>query len=188
MMKLKGLLLCAGLLLGLLFVSACSEKKEMPEGLLFAGSCKVEVQSMPKNAEIFIDGISVGHGKAQVHIPCGEKQVLVEQKGFTPYYAYHKVEEGRALKVSVTLKEMSKSHESFALSREIVEQLREGLQVWDPSKGPRPERKEGEEYYPPYMGDMKALIASVKGGTSAAAGSGGEEFETGTWDSVEDWR
>ena len=178
----------AALVLGVL-LGACSKTAPTPEGLMFSGACKVEVQSNPTASKIYLDGVEVGQGSAQVEIPCGEKQVLVEQSGYTPYYAYHTVEKGKSLKVNVTLNKMSKSHDSFALSRELVEQIKEGEAIWHPSKGPRPELKEGEERpYPRYMGDMKALIASVQGTTAAAGAAGGEEFETGNWDSVEDWR
>jgi len=177
--------LAAAIILGSLLTGACSKKEELPKGLFFSGPCKVEVKSTPSDSEIFLDGISVGKGEALVEIPCGEKQVMVKKSGYKPYYAYHPVDAQRALKVSVTLPHLSHGSKDFALSDEIVDQIREGQKVWDESRGPRPEPK--DEGYPPYLGDMNALLASVKGVSASGAGAEGA-FEVGTWESVEDWR
>jgi len=170
---------------GLLLLGACSKKQEAPKGLFFSGRCKVEVHSDPKDSQIFVDGINVGSGEARVEIPCGEKQILVQKHGFKPYLAYHSVDAKRSLKVSVNLSHQDHGHKDFALSEEIVDQIHEGQKIWNPEKGPRPETK--DEGYPAYLGDMNALLASVKGAeASGAAGAGG--FEEGTWDKVDDWR
>jgi hypothetical protein len=157
----------------------------MPKGLFFSGPCKVEVKAEPKGAQIFLDGIEVGEGEASVEMPCGQKQVMVQKPGYRPYYAYHQVDAKRSLKVSVTLSHLNHGAKDFALSDELVDQIREGQRVWNPEKGPRPEAK--EEGYPAYLGDMNALLASVKGGGAAGGGAEGG-FETGTWDKVDDWR
>lgn len=170
---------------GLLLLGACSKKPEAPKGLFFSGRCKVEVRSEPKDSQIFVDGINVGSGEARVELPCGEKQILVKKPGFKPYYAYHPVDSKRSLKVTVNLSHLEHSNRDFALSEEIVDQIREGQKIWDPSKGPRSAGK--DEGYPAYLGDMNALLASVKGvAATGAAGAGG--FEEGTWDKVDDWR
>ena len=171
--------------LGLFVVlGACSKKQEMPKELFFSGRCKVEVKA-DKGASIYLDGIEVGTGEAAVDMPCGQKQVLVKKSGYKPYYAYHVVDAKRALKISVSLSHLEHGKQDFALSDEIVDQIREGQRIWNPSKGPRPEVK--DEGYPAYLGDMNALLASVKGGGAAAAG-GDAGIETGTWDKVDDWR
>jgi hypothetical protein len=176
-----------GVFAGLFMLASCSQKEPMPEGLMFSGKCKVAVESTPKEAELFVDGIAVGQGSAEVEVPCGEKQILVEQHGYVPYYAYHAVDKNKTLKVAVSLKKLDKSRQNFALSDEIINQIKDGEHLWDPSQGPRPEVK-GEESAPAYLGDLKALVASVQGVKAQSAASGAEEFETGTWDSVEDWR
>lgn len=173
--------------LPLAILGACSGEEPTPEGLFFSGACKVDIQASPKGSEIFLDGISVGIDEVSVEIPCGEKQVMVKNKGFVPYLNYHDVSKNKSLNVNVSLAKLDKSHKNFALSDEIIKQVKEGEVLWDPSKGPRPEVKKEEGVYPPYMGDMKTLIASVKG-AATTSGAQTEEFETGTWDSVEDWR
>ncbi|MEO5668995.1 MAG: PEGA domain-containing protein [Bdellovibrionota bacterium] len=177
--------LVAVLGLGSLLTGACSKKEELPKGLFFSGNCKVEVKSQPEDAEIYLDGIEVGKGAVQVEIPCGEKQVMVDKHGFRPYYAYHIVDSKHTLKVSVSLSHLEHGGEDFALSNELIDQIHEGQKIWGPEKGARPETK--DEGYPAYLGDMAALVASVKGQT-ATAGGGAEAFETGTWDKVDDWR
>lgn len=178
--------LAAVFFLGSIVLGACSKKEEVPQGLYLSGHCKVEVKAEPQDAEIFLDGISIGTGAATTSVPCGEKQVLVQYHGFAPYYAYHVVDPKRALKMSVSLARLDKGENSFELSNELVDQIREGQRIWNPAQGPRPESK--DESFPPYMGDMNALIASVKGAGTASGAAGAEGFEVGNWESVEDWR
>ncbi len=100
---------------------------------LFHGECKVLVNAEPKDAEILIDGIPVGHKKASVEIPCGSKQILVEKHGYVPYYAYHDVNTSKTLEVSVKLQK-SVTVPDYALSSELLAQVRAGKRLRNPFK------------------------------------------------------
>jgi hypothetical protein len=169
-----------------ILLAGCSQHTPIPEGLLLSGACKVEIHATPRSAEIVLDGIPLGKGQASVELPCGEKRLVIKQKGYVPYYSYHNVDKDQSLRIDVTLEPRNRARKDFAMSQEIVDQIREGLPVWDLSQGPRPEVPEGS--FPSYLGDMASLIASVKGADASAATGSEGAFEQGVWDSVEDWR
>lgn len=106
-------------------LGACSDQENMPY-LLFSGPCQVSVEvAKPHGAKILVDGIEVGEGKAEMDIPCGEKQILVESHGYRPYFEYLKVSEGKPLKVKVELKELE-HQTNYALSAQLVEDVKSG--------------------------------------------------------------
>jgi hypothetical protein len=147
---------------------------------LFYGDCKVTVNAEPMDAEIMIDGIPVGHKKAKVEIPCGEKQILVEHHGFRPFYKYLTVSRDMPLDVNVKLEKIEKV-EDYALSQELVEQVRNGKKLKNPfiiSEEKASEKEEVEKEEP---------IALDFGG-AAEAGGGGGTLPPGDINSVDYWR
>jgi hypothetical protein len=170
------LVLCAALAF---VISACS-KVATHDTQLFYGECKVTVTAQPEDAHILIDGIPVGHKESSVNIPCGSKQILVEQHGYVPYYAYHDVGAAKPLSVSVKLEKLKKIPE-YALSQELLAQVRTGKRLKNPflisnEEGVVPETEETAEVDP-------ALLGS-DGGSDAASPS----MPAGDINSVDYWR
>lgn len=162
-----------GAFLLLLSQTACKEK---PAPQLFFGECSVQVESKTAGAEIIVDGILVGQNGAKLNIPCGEKQVRVVKEGYVPYTGYHMVSVEAPIKVSVELEHV-KHGGDFALSTKLVDLIRRGKKVRDPSLG-LPEENAPDAIIVAAAGPAKSDGAAAGGG--AAAG----QFST----NVEDWR
>ena len=162
----------AGFVVALAFcVPGCSadHKSGMP---VYFGSCSVEVNSEPHDAEIMIDGAEAGHGHVKINIPCGEKRVVVKRPGFVPYEHYLPVTERQPLKVTVELERVVPL-ENLVLSSSLADQVR-GAKSFN---------------------ELYAMKKKAKGDVIESAG--GEETEGASADSsaptafstnVEDWR
>jgi hypothetical protein len=165
----------------LVIFSACS-RVHQKESHLFYGDCRVSVNAKPSDAEIMIDGIPVGHHKVLVEIPCGEKQLLVEKTGYVPFYEYRVVSADAPLVVNVELIKAERV-EDYALSRELIEQVRNGKKLKNPfkegSKNEADASGETDEEVSPIALDM---------GSAVAAGGGGESLPPGDVNSVDYWR
>lgn len=162
-------------LVALFLLGACGgHKEERPQ--IFFGECHLKVEASPKHAEILVDGVLAGHGQVDVAIPCGEKQVRVREEGYLPYEAYFPLTADQAQKVTVKLETFKPSRE-FALSSEIVDQVRAG-------RRPRDTAVLG-----PYTDPAPVLAAPKAEGTEAAAAGGGGSVAPGAFSTnVEDWR
>jgi hypothetical protein len=143
----------------LVLAVACSKKNYDPVKFVFSGECSVEVVSKTEGADILVDGVHVGEGTVQMNIPCGEKRIMVEKKGYWPYHEYLPTTRTEPLKVTVELK---KSHhlEIEALSASLVEKAR----------GP------------------KDAVIKVAKKTGASQGGAPEQKAAAVSDAVENWR
>ena len=173
---------CLTLIFVLFVASSCTQASHKANRL-FYGDCKVSVNAEPADAEIIIDGIPVGHHKVAVEIPCGEKQILVEKVGFKPYFQYQLVSRENSLHVKVELERAQKAEE-YALSNELVEQVRNGKKLKNPfigveNKSGAPEVEEAEEAAP---------IALDMGTGSGAQASAAGSLPPGDINSVDYWR
>ena len=144
----------------------------------------MEVISKTAHAEIFVDGIQVGEGHANIEIPCGEKQLTVEKEGYLPYRAYLPLTKEQPLKVTVDL-EKSKKKSDYALSSLLVEQVKKGEALVSPHA--TEEEKAAAIKFAELRKGAEAAMYQAKGaGDSAAPGAGATRQQS--WDSVEDWR
>lgn len=114
-----------------LVLGACSRKSEKRDLLLFYGECRVEVQSKTKGAQINLDGINLGNDQVAAQIPCGEKQIVVKKEGYVPYRGYLPVSPQEPLKVVVELEKVKKKA-NFALSSQLIDQVKKGFKPTDP--------------------------------------------------------
>jgi hypothetical protein len=164
-----------------LTIAACSKHNEIPASLALTGACSVEIESKTPDAEFLVDGIEIGHGEqAMTQVPCGEKQIRVEKHGYHPYEAYLRVSRSESLKVSVTLKK-AEPVEDFALSQELLEQIREGRRIRDPQLPGAPGEPSAQEIAAAAPG-TDASQSSASAVATPAAGAGED------WNTVEAWR
>jgi hypothetical protein len=165
----------------LLLSAACSKRSEIPASLALTGACSVEIESKTVGAEITVDGIEIGTGaQAMTQIPCGEKQVRVRKHGYEPYEAYLSVSKNEPLKVSVTLKKAEPVLD-FALSQDLINQIREGRRIRNPTIPGAPGEPSSAELENASSPDP----VSSETTRAEAAPSGEAPAE---WDSVEAWR
>lgn len=178
-MEIRNLTAVVGTFLALI---SCSKKEH--EGVrMFYGACKVEVVSKTSDSEIFVDGVNVGEEHAKVEIPCGEKQITVTKEGFAPYRAYLPVTSDQPLKVTVQLEKV-KSHDDYALSSELISQVKKGEPLIDPDGDAA--QKAMAVKYAEIRKTTEAAAYQAKADSGGAAASGGAA--TQSWNSVDDWR
>ncbi|MBS1984568.1 MAG: PEGA domain-containing protein [Bdellovibrionales bacterium] len=163
--------------LAILALTACSRKKNQDPQIFF-GECRLQVESKTAGADIIIDGIAAGHGTVQVQIPCGEKQIRVVKGGYIPYESYVPVTVEQPIKVTVEL-ERHKNIRDYALSSELVEQVRKGRKL----NNPWIENAKADEPDPDAEAPVAAAAAATAPGAAAGATASGA-FST----NVEDWR
>jgi hypothetical protein len=167
----------------LIFLGACS-KTAHDSHSLFYGECQVTITAQPEEAEIVLDGIPLGHIKAKADIPCGEKQILIEKEGYRPFYQYLTVSKEAPINLKVSLEKIEKT-EDYALSHELVEQVRTGKRLANPFKAAEGKEplKEEEEKEGPLAMDL-GVGNGPEGGASGTAGV----LPPGDINSVDYWR
>jgi hypothetical protein len=140
-------------------LGACTGKKDLPQVYLLTGNCQIEVSTPHPEANVIVDGILIGQGRVSTSLPCGEKLVRVELKGYKPFRGFYTAESARKLLVPVKLEPLQVG-EVYALSSQLIQDIREG----------------------------KLAKGAVEGGASAApppdAGGGAAVAEEINWD---DW-
>jgi hypothetical protein len=119
---------------GFLFAFGCGGPKgPSTPALMFYGECSVQVEAEPKDAVVSIDGIPVGKGSVKVDIPCGQKRIVVDRKGYAPHQSYPVVSKAQALQLKVKLEPFEASKD-LAMSSELLVMARQGkIGVGDPS-------------------------------------------------------
>ncbi len=158
--------------------------------MLFYGECRVEISSKTKGAAISLDSIPLGENEVAANVPCGEKEIRVAKAGFVPYRTYLKVIPNEILRVSVEL-EKHKRKPNFALSGQLIDQIRRGIGPIDPW-GPQASRLALEEDRVK-KADLAAASARANGQGSAlpsaaTSGSGASSVSEAELNSVEYWR
>jgi hypothetical protein len=143
----------------LLLFAACSNKQEqVPQ--LFYGECRLTVESKTDKAAIMVDGVDVGHDRVELNVPCGEKRIAIQKKGFVPFYNFVQVNHGQPVVLKVEL-EKAVALENEALSSDLIEKLR---------------------------ASQLALAKTAAGSSSGAGSSGAAVQNSSDWDNVEAWR
>jgi hypothetical protein len=116
--------------LGLVVLFAACTKEKLPELYLLQGACEVSVTTDDQQSDIFVDGILIGHGKATTKVPCGEKKIQVNADGKWSVEDYKIAESRVALEVDYKLHDL-REVKDWALSQEIIKQLKTGLGPFD---------------------------------------------------------
>ena len=127
----------------------------------------------------------MGEG-AKVNVPCsGEHEVQLTKKGFVPFRDYFRIAKGEPLKLNVELERVSHKPD-FALSTELLEQLRRGQRPhnpWVARKDSDPKEDEVETAAP-----AAAVSKSAAPAAGAGAGPGAASGAAATGDSPDNWR
>lgn len=162
-------------------MGACSKSNPEPDRLLFYGECKVHVVSKTSGAEIFVDGVHLGEGEIKAQVPCGEKEITVAKHGYLTYREYLPTSLSAPLKVTVDLQRPT-SHENYALSSLMVEQIRYGQPL-----DPHASKANVLAAFNKQQAELaKAPKAGKPGAAGTAASSGASSASYGT--SPDDWR
>jgi len=123
----------------------------------------------------------MGHDEAKVNIPCGEKQITVEKEGYMPYREYITVTKDEGIRVKVEL-EKPKKHSHYALSSTLIEQLRKGEKLIDPTASKEVQAMQlAQANAVAAASPVTASASATGGGASAAAPEAGQ-------DTVDYWR
>ncbi len=172
---------------------SCSASKQEAEFNILEGACTVDIKTDDKHSNIFVDGILIGHGKAQTKIPCGQKKIQIEAAGKKTIERYLPVQKRVPLELSFKLEEM-KHIENWALSGDLLEQLEKGHGPYD-VKNPKSKeiaakaaklRDKAGYYYTPE--EMAAIAKKAAGSDDAAASDGAIQIDPNTnFDDPKTW-